>query len=112
MRGGIVTECAHSNISILKNGALFTHPTNCHILPGIAREKLIDACKSLKIPVFEQAFGVKALREADEILITSTSKICVRASHIAGHPVGMRNDMLANRIVSTLFNDFYNTQYI
>lgn len=108
VRGGIVTECAHSNISILKNGVLFTHPTDCHILPGIARERLIDACKGLKIPVCEHPFGVKALLDADEIFITSTSKICVRASHVAGHPAGMRDGALAARIVDVLFEDFYN----
>ena len=35
-RGEVVTECAHSNCSILKNGVLKTHPNDHYILPGIA----------------------------------------------------------------------------
>ena len=38
--GGRVTECAHSNISILKDGVLITHPTDHYILPGITRKHI------------------------------------------------------------------------
>ncbi|MEI3140858.1 MAG: aminotransferase class IV [Lawsonibacter sp.] len=37
-RGCRVTECAHSNISMLKDGVLRTAPTDELILPGIARK--------------------------------------------------------------------------
>ncbi len=109
IRNAIVTECAHSNVSILKNGMLFTHPTDRHILPGIARERLIDTCLALKIPVSEQPFGVKALLEADEILITSTSKICLRAGAVGGRAVGMRDETRARRIIDALFADFWHS---
>src|SRR5699024_4867094 len=36
-KGGRVTECAHSNCHILKDGKLYTAPTDNLILPGIAR---------------------------------------------------------------------------
>ena len=36
-RGEIVTECSHSNVSILKDGVLKTHPNDHFILPGIAK---------------------------------------------------------------------------
>ena len=36
-RGGIVTECAHSNVSILKNGVFYSHPNDELILRGIAK---------------------------------------------------------------------------
>ena len=40
-RGDRVTECAHSNVSIIKDGIFKTAPTDHLILPGIARAHLI-----------------------------------------------------------------------
>ena len=39
--GGRVTERAHSNVHIIKDGKLYTAPTDNLILPGIARAHLI-----------------------------------------------------------------------
>ena len=41
VRDGIVTECAHSNIAILKDGVIITHPDSPKILPGIAKKRLL-----------------------------------------------------------------------
>ena len=42
-RGDIVTECAHSNVSILKNGVFYSHPNDEFILRGIAKTHMIQA---------------------------------------------------------------------
>ena len=57
-RNGRVTECAHSNISIIKDGVFRTAPTDNLILPGIARKHIIAMCKVLGIPVDETPFTV------------------------------------------------------
>ena len=49
--GKRVTECAHSNCHIIKDGKLITAPTDNLILPGIVRAHLIKACNKLEIPV-------------------------------------------------------------
>ena len=36
-RGEIVTECAHSNVSVLKDGVFYSHPNDEFILRGIAK---------------------------------------------------------------------------
>lgn len=83
-RGDTVTECAHSNISIIKNGILYTHP-NCNlILPGIAREALLNECRRLDIPSREVAFTKEQLYEADAALVTSSTKICMLAESVDG----------------------------
>ncbi|MBQ4108878.1 MAG: aminotransferase class IV, partial [Clostridia bacterium] len=51
VRDGFVTECSHSNISILKNGKLVTAPADCHILPGVTRAHLIEAAKKHGVEV-------------------------------------------------------------
>lgn len=87
-RGERVTECAHSNISILKNGVFQTAPTDNLILPGITRMHLIELAKEHNIPVKEEPFTRKELREADEIIVTSSSALCIRALELDGKPIG------------------------
>ena len=106
VRDGWVTECAHSNISILKDGVLLTHPKGRRILPGIAREQLIDACEKLSIPVLERPFSVREIYEADEILVTSSSKLCLRADTVMGQSVGMKDEKKAKRLQDVIFFDF------
>lgn len=98
VRNGYVTECSHSNIHILKHGVLQTAPADCHIFPGIGRLNLINACQHLLIPVQEQAFSYEELLHADEILITSTSKICQRADTVDGRSVGGKATDLVKKI--------------
>ena len=67
-RGEIVTECAHSNISVLKDGVLYSHPNDEFILRGIAKSHMIRVCYRLDIPVLEKTFTMDFLKSADEIL--------------------------------------------
>lgn len=82
VRDGFVTECAHSNVHILKDGAFITHPADCLILPGIARAHLIEYCRANGIPVIERAFTYEELLDADEVLVSSSGSFCLRATEI------------------------------
>ena len=106
VRDGLVTECAHSNISILKNGALITHPKGRRILPGISRAQLISACEHLCIPVSERPFSVQELYEADEIFVTSASKLCLRAHAISAKSAGMKDEANARRLMDAVFSSY------
>ena len=105
-RGNTVTECAHSNISILKNGTLFTHPANNLILPGITRKHLLCACDKLGIPYKERAFTLDELFSADEILVTSTSKLCRTVYSIDNIPTGQNDTLTACRIRDFLYKEY------
>jgi len=83
-RGDTVTECSHSNIHIIKNHKLKTHPINNRILPGISRKHLLMTAKRIGIEVEETAFTLDELRYADEVIVTSTSKLALRASEVDG----------------------------
>ena len=105
-RDGIVTECAHSNIHILKDGVFRTHPADCHILPGIARMNLIRACKQRNIPVDETPFTLQELLDADEVIISSSGTFCMAADEIDGRPVGGRAPELLRQLQDDLVADF------
>ena len=87
-RGSRVTECAHSNISMLKDGVLHTAPTDELILPGITRKHLLQLAREHGIPVVEEPFSMVELMNADEIMVTSSSALCMQVESIDGIPVG------------------------
>lgn len=105
--GGRVTECAHSNVHIIKDEKLVTAPTDNLILPGIARAHLIRMCKKLGIPVSETPYTLKELFEAEEVLVTSSSNLCLHACEIDGKPVGGKNPELLEKIRAALLGEFY-----
>ncbi len=105
-RGEVVTECAHSNCSILKNGVLKTHPNDHYILPGIAKNHLIKACKKLNIPVDETPFTLDELRDADEVIVTSSSNFCSFVDTFAGQPVGRKAPELIAKIQKEVIQEF------
>ena len=87
-RDGRVTECAHSNVHIIKDGVFRTAPTDNLILPGIARANLIRYCGILGIPVSEEPYTLDDLKNADEIMISSVGSFCLAANEIDGKPAG------------------------
>ena len=106
-RGDIVTECAHSNVSILKGGRLITHPEDDHILPGITRRHLITACKKLGIPVIEIPFTISNMLSADEILVTSTTKLIAATDEINKIKVGGKDKANLERLSRLLIEEYY-----
>ncbi len=101
-----VTECAHSNVHILKDGKLYTAPTDELILPGIARAHLIRMCKQLGYAVSETPYDLDTLRDADEILVTSSSKLCLHADMLDGKPVGGKAPEMLEDLRSHLYAEF------
>lgn len=105
--GGRVTECAHSNVHIIRDGMLVTAPADNLILPGIARAHLIKICKQLDITVNETPYMLQDLYNAEEILVTSSSNLCLHANEIDGKKAGGKNPELLEKIRAALMQEFY-----
>ncbi len=105
-RDGHVTECAHSNVSILKNGTLITHPADHLILAGTGRAHLIRMCRAFGIAVEERDYTLDELLRADEVLLTSASALCMRIVEVDGAPVGGKAVYTVQRLQDALLADF------
>ncbi|MBQ7922470.1 MAG: aminotransferase class IV [Clostridia bacterium] len=101
-----VTECAHSNIHILKDGVFRTAPLDNLILPGIARANLIRACGELGIPVKEEAFSLEEMMDADEVIHSSCGSFCVPIDVIDGENVGGRDAGTLKKLQDHLVAEF------
>ena len=105
--GDRVTECAHSNVHILQGGVLRTAPCDNLILPGIARAHLLSACRANGVPVSETPFTKQELMDADEVIVTSSSHLCLRAERIDGQNVGFKDSETYEKLRSYLLEEFY-----
>lgn len=105
-RGERVTECAHSNISIIQDGILKTAPLDNLILPGITRGHLIQFCREYNIKVEESPFTIKELMEADEIIVTSAGALCIAASEIDNIPVGGKAPQILKTLQKAALDNF------
>ena len=105
-RNGIVTECAHSNLFYLKDKTLYTAPLNNLILPGITRSRLIQLSKRMGIAVCEASYPIDELMKADEIIVTSTTKQCVRVCEIDQIPVGLKDSDTFLTLQNAFFDEF------
>ena len=106
-RGDIVTECAHSNVSILKDSVFYSHPNDEFILRGIAKTHMIQACYRLGITVMEKCFTLDDLKNADEIIVTSSSNFCLHACEVDGKPAGGKDPETLKAIQDEVLREYY-----
>ena len=106
-RGDRVTECSHSNISILKDGVFRTAPTDNYILPGIARSRLLAACERLGIPAKEEPFTLEELMAADEVIISGTSNFCIGVDKVDAKPVGGKAPALFEKLQNAVLQEYW-----
>ncbi|MCR5781202.1 MAG: aminotransferase class IV [Clostridia bacterium] len=105
-RDGRVTECAHSNVNIIRNNTLITAPTDNLILSGIARRNLLNKCHELGYAVSETPFTVDDLFTADEVVISSSGSFALQAVEIDGRPVGGKAYDMLHDIQQSLLKDY------
>lgn len=106
-RGGRVTECAHSNVSIiLSDGSVKTAPADNLILPGVARAHLIKTCKEFGITVREEPYTLEEMMAADEIIVTASGTLCRPICEVDGVRVGGKAPELLKKLQDALLGDF------
>lgn len=87
-RDTFVSEGSSTNVFIVQDGVLWTHPANNFILNGITRLAVIELAEKLGIPVREEAFSKEALLAADEVFITSTTAEVTPVVQVDEHVYG------------------------
>jgi D-alanine transaminase len=73
VRDGIVTEGSHTNLFVVLDGVLRTHPLTNLILPGISRLVVIEVAKALGLDVVERAVTKEELFAANEVFLSGTT---------------------------------------
>ena len=103
VRDGIVTEASASNLWMVKDEVLYTHPDGNLVLPGIAKIKIRELVKALGIELKEEAFTEKELLAADECFKTSSVAEIMAIIEIDNQTIG---DGTPGKVTKKLLNAY------
>jgi branched-chain amino acid aminotransferase len=70
---GSVSEGSGENIFMVKNGVIYTPPSNASILPGITRHSIFQIARDLGLRIEKHIIQREALYIADELFFTGTA---------------------------------------
>lgn len=89
VKDGEVTEGGSTNMYIVDGaGRIVTHPVSARILPGIARDTLLDLARAAQMEVVERPFTLEEARAAPELFLTSTTAPILPIVMLDGEAVG------------------------
>ncbi|MET3683395.1 D-alanine transaminase [Alkalibacillus flavidus] len=99
-----VTEGSSTNVFIVRDGTLVTHPADHYILNGITRRYLLNLADKLNIPYQIEVFSLNTLKQADEVFVTSTSAEIKPVVSIDDKKIG---DGTPGTITNTLLEHYF-----
>lgn len=88
VRDGIVTEGTASNLFMVFDGRLVTHPEGPHILSGVTRQAVLELAEQAGIPAELARVPVARLFEADEVFVTGTITEIMPIVAVDGRTIG------------------------
>lgn len=88
IRDGVITEGAASNVFMVRGGVLVTPAKGPYLLPGITRDLILELAAAHTIPHEESSFTAGALRHADEVWLTSSTREILPVTRLDQRPVG------------------------
>jgi D-alanine transaminase len=106
VRDGQVTEGSATNVFVVAEGVVRTPPKSTHILGGITRDLLIELMGAAGLECREEAVPEAALRAAEEIWVTSSTKEVAPVVRLDGEAVGGEEPGAVWQRVNGLFQDF------
>ena len=84
---GNVATCNSTHFFSVRNGEIWTS-TGEHCLDGITRRKVLELCRSNKIPAYERDFTTEEVSTADEAFVTGTFAGLTPVVEFDGKPMG------------------------
>ncbi len=104
-----ITEGSRSNIFFVKDDKVYTAPSG-EVLLGVTRNKILNACESLAIKVFEDHIHINQLDEFDGAFMTGTSVDVLPITTIDNS----RFDSVNNNIIINISKEYlkYVKEYI
>lgn len=83
---GQVAEGSGDNIFVIKDGKIFTPPSDAGILQGITRKFVKDElCPMLDIEIEEKLFGIEDVLNADEVFLTGSAAEIIAVREVIKH---------------------------
>ncbi len=104
VRNGLITEGSHSNIFLVGDGILYTHPETNHVLSGITRKNILRIAAGAGIKIREEAIQENRIRFIQEAFITNTSSEVTPVIELGGNTLGDGTPGPITRLLSERFD--------
>lgn len=104
LRDGWVTEASRSNVAMVKDGIVQTHPLSERILNGITRQFTVRLCAELGITLREEPFTQAELLAADEVFLMGTTVEVMPVVEMAGQKIGQGQSGTVTRRLQAAFD--------
>ncbi len=85
---GFIAEGSGENLFLIRDGVMYTAPTNLAILPGITRDSVIRLAHDIGYTVVERNMPREALYIADELFFTGTAAEITPIRSVDKHIIG------------------------
>jgi D-alanine transaminase len=83
-----VNESTAGNVFVVTRGRLRTPPKGTRILPGVTRDKVLEAARAAGVETTEERITRAELYAAEEMFLTSTTAEVVPVVTVDGKPIG------------------------
>lgn len=104
--GAFMTEGAASNIFVVKDGKLLAPPKDNLMLPGITYDVILEIAAANGIPHEVRRIAAAEVHDADELLLTSSTKEVLAITQLDGNPVGSGKPGPMFAKLHSLYQDF------
>jgi len=85
---GFVGECTGDNIFVIRDGKVFTPPTESGILEGITRRFVMDLCADMGIACNLKNMRPEEVKTADEVFLTGSAAEIIAVTQIDEIKIG------------------------
>jgi D-alanine transaminase len=103
---GTVREATSSNVMIVSQGKVITHPLEEIILPGITRSQVLRLAATGTIKTEERYYDIEELYAAQEVLLTGTITEVLPVVRVDDRPIGDgRVGPVARQLLASLHDE-------
>ena len=105
---GRLAEGCVSNVFIVKNSVIYTPSLKTGILPGIARETVLELADKDSIKAEEKELTIEDLLGADEVFITNVIMQVLPVIAVEAHNIGNAKPGPVTKKILALYTEFFN----
>ena len=102
---GEISECAQSNVFVVRDGVLLTPPTDAGLLVGVTRGFVLALAAQLGIAATERVLREADLATSDEAFLTSTTREIVPVVQVGEQVIGPGTPGPITQRLMTAFRD-------
>jgi branched-chain amino acid aminotransferase len=109
---GYVGECTGDNIFVIKDGKVFTPPTESGILEGITRRFVMDLCADMGIPCNLRNMKPEEVKSADEVFLTGTAAEVIAVTQIDDIKIGTGSEGAVTKRIRDAFKRVVTSDHV